>query len=155
MALYDVTPEINYFGGVHPRLTQFDNIDFFRPELQTNFYDDITLSKTLFPYGQGNPGTVIGYSVPYNHYRYSFNRVVGRMAYDMQYWNVLHKYSSDPRHISVGRVHDETDTTKTNLWRLLSKPLFAVETEPQLYIESYLNVSGLRPVLHVSQDLQA
>ena len=129
-------------------------MDWFRPELQTIFYDDVKLGTLQFPYFSGvSKDTVTGYSVPFNWLRYGYNRVTGRMASDMRYWNVVNTGAVDPAGISIGRLHYATDADKINKWAEYSSAVFAVLYEPQWYVESYLNVQKLSTVLHVEQDL--
>jgi hypothetical protein len=158
MGLVTVVPEVAYSSRVHQRLTQLDNVDFFRPELQTTFYDDIQLQHVYWDRTMAVPPSgIVGYAPPYNHYRYSSNHVLGKMATDLSYWNVINKYSSSIKGISIGQIHNyddpETGNNRYNMWNVMTRDIFAVQDESQIFVEAFNNIDALRPVMHVQQDL--
>ena len=162
MPIVVVTPDLKYRNAVHPRLTQFDALDFPRPEFATNFYVDVKAKDMLYDYSAVPPSggsltwdTVVGYTVPYNHYRYSSGQVRGRLASNLSFWNAIHEYALDPKNASVGRVHTyaNTHTDKINRWSAICAPLFAVNNEPMFYFDAGVTYNVKRVLPFVDQNL--
>lgn len=163
IGLIDITPKISYAARLHPRLEAVDHFDFYHPELEDTYYDSVPLKNVNMNYRIPSlvNDTVIGYQSPYNDYRYAYDTVHGRMADELNYWSIQNNIAGNPRDLQVGRIHYIDNTEENgknpvkpfeNLWKTLSSEIFAVPSEPQVFIETYNQINAKRILRHVADD---
>lgn len=152
IGLIDICPEVQPLNYLHRRITQENPLDFFRPELQNTYTDQIKIKDCHLDYEDGTltMEDTYGYALPYNELRYERGYTVGDMARNLSYWNIQEQIN---KNIYQGNMNDviyleiEGGQTPTNYWKECSDVIFAVNTEPHYYLQSYNNIQARRVLL--------
>lgn len=162
IGIMDITPKVSYSKALHPRLIQQDYLDFYHPEFANTYIDTVYYKNVNADYTAPLlPDSIFGYQRPFNEYRYTHDKVSGRLANDLNYWTIQHNIAGNVRDLAIGRLHkytgDYSDSfnpnyPKENLWKRITSNIFAVNTEPQFYIEALNGVDAQRVIPHVEQD---
>ena len=154
VGLIDVTPRIQYAKFEHERITYSDYLDVYRPEFESTFINQVKSKHAHQNYGTDpatyNGDAVFGYSVPYNQYRFPRNLTLGKMSDNLDYWNVLNDGNVSLSTSRIATIDDFNDANpnETDYWHLLTKKLFAVPTEPQMFVECYNSMNMQRIIKH-------
>lgn len=156
VGILDITPKIQYAGYEHERISGIDYLDIFRPQFENAYINTVKLKHAFrdYTHGSATGEETYGYSTPYNQYRFPRNTTYGTLARTLDYWNVINKENTNVLLNPIGQLRDFNDpgVTYDDYWYDLTSPLFAVPTEPQMFVEAW---NGLRLKRIVKHELNS
>lgn len=152
VGMVDITPKIQYGKVEHERISGIDWMDIYRPEFESAFIHEVKEKHAYRNYldVSANPESTWGYSIPYNQYRFPRSMSFGELTGSLSYWNVLQDDLLDIVKKGVGKITDYAIGTpdETDYWYEITKDLFAVPTEPQVFIEAFNGISKRSVIKH-------
>ena len=138
IGLANLRADLNYQQGLNRLWSRQTRFDFYWPVL-AHLGEQAVLSKEIFADGSSSDDDVFGYQERYAEYRYKPNMITGKMR------------STDPQSLDVWHLAQEFSNRPVLNYEFIEEnvPLdraLAVQTEPQLILDVYFNLSCVRPM---------
>lgn len=138
MGLVNVRADLNYQQGLNRMFSRATRWDYYWPAL-SHIGEQAVLNKEIYADGSANDSNVFGYQERYAEYRYKPSLITGKFrstaSGTIDIWHLAQKFTSLP--------------TLGNTFITEAPPvdrIVAVNTEPQLLLDTYFDYKCARPM---------
>lgn len=134
MGIMSVMPRSSYSQGINRQWERVTKFDFYWPEF-ANLSEQAILRHEIYADGNaGNNGTVFGYQGRYDEMRFKPNKYTGKMRSTFNYWH-------------LGRIFGSAPLLNSSFIECVpDKRIFAVTTEPGLFVDVAHKIRAVRPL---------
>lgn len=141
LGLACVTADLSYQQGLHRMFSRSAKTDFYWPSLE-GLGEQAVLNKEIYLQGAAGgaaDATTFGYQERYSEYKYASTKITGKLrstaSGTLDLWHLSQKFTALP---TLG-------TTFINESPPISR-VVAVNTEPQIIMDAYLQLNCVRPM---------
>ncbi|QXP08316.1 MAG: major capsid protein [Arizlama microvirus] len=141
MGIVNVRADITYQTGIPRMFSRSSRYDFYWPAL-AHLGEQEVLNKEIFADGSPDDELVFGYQERYAEYRYYPSMITGKLrsnaSASLDVWHLSQDFGNTLPELANGFIEDKTDDTISRL--------VAIDDEPQIIFDSYMNLKCARPM---------